>query len=190
MQNLSTANLVDVILHTRVPVGRLVDWIDQAVLYLHLELPKQQRGKKKGEAAEESTRDRLRRLGIRSATALEDAFRRDSAAWAIPDQGHAQLLNQEENHDLVEGLRWVLNTERANGTPDNPSVTQTILKALRDEPNLMHVRNWKYAWNLRRGEPQAHKSAQRDIGTEPEPSTPKGRATAPSKCWSVWFTGL
>jgi hypothetical protein len=90
-------------------------------------------------------------LGIRSATALEDAFRRDSAAWAIPDQGHAQLLNQEENHDLVEGLRWVLNTQRANGTPDNPSVTQTILKALRDEPNLMHVRNWKYAWNLRRG---------------------------------------
>ena len=42
MQNLSTANLVDVILHTRVPVGRLVDWVDQAVLYLHLELPRQQ----------------------------------------------------------------------------------------------------------------------------------------------------
>ena len=37
MQNLATANLVDVILHTRVPVGRLVDWIDQAQLYLHLD---------------------------------------------------------------------------------------------------------------------------------------------------------
>ena len=33
MQNLATANLVDVILHTRVPVGRLVDWVDQAKLY-------------------------------------------------------------------------------------------------------------------------------------------------------------
>jgi hypothetical protein len=37
MQNLATANLVDVILHTRVPVGRLVDWVDQAELYLHLD---------------------------------------------------------------------------------------------------------------------------------------------------------
>ena len=37
MQNLATANLVDVILHTRVPVGRLVDWVDQAKLYLHLD---------------------------------------------------------------------------------------------------------------------------------------------------------
>jgi hypothetical protein len=37
MQNLATANLVDVMLHTRVPVGRLVDWVDQAQLYLHLD---------------------------------------------------------------------------------------------------------------------------------------------------------
>jgi hypothetical protein len=37
MQNLATANLVDVMLHTRVPVGRLIDWVDQAQLYLHLD---------------------------------------------------------------------------------------------------------------------------------------------------------
>ncbi len=37
MENLATANLVDVVLHTRVPVGRLVDWVDQAQLYLHLD---------------------------------------------------------------------------------------------------------------------------------------------------------
>ena len=37
MQNLTTANLVDVMLHTRVPVARLVDWVDQAHLYLHLD---------------------------------------------------------------------------------------------------------------------------------------------------------
>lgn len=37
MQNLVTANFVDVILHTRVPVGRLVDWVDQAALYVHLD---------------------------------------------------------------------------------------------------------------------------------------------------------
>ena len=37
MQNLTTMNLVDVILHTRVPPGRLVDWTDQAFLLIHLE---------------------------------------------------------------------------------------------------------------------------------------------------------
>jgi hypothetical protein len=37
MQNLTTANFVDVVLHTRVPVGRLVDWVDQAFLFLHLD---------------------------------------------------------------------------------------------------------------------------------------------------------
>ena len=37
MQNLMTMNLVDVILHTRVPPGRLVDWIDQAFLLIHLD---------------------------------------------------------------------------------------------------------------------------------------------------------
>jgi hypothetical protein len=37
MQNLTTMNLVDVILHTRVPAGRLVDWTDQAFLLTHLE---------------------------------------------------------------------------------------------------------------------------------------------------------
>jgi hypothetical protein len=35
MQTLTTANLVDVLLHTRLPVGRLIDWIDQSYLFLH-----------------------------------------------------------------------------------------------------------------------------------------------------------
>src|SRR4030095_10318139 len=37
MQNLAHAKLVDVMLHTQVPVDRLIDWVDQAHLYLHLD---------------------------------------------------------------------------------------------------------------------------------------------------------
>src|SRR4051812_49183367 len=37
MQNLVTANIVDVLLRTQVPVGRLGDWIDQAHLYVFLD---------------------------------------------------------------------------------------------------------------------------------------------------------
>lgn len=61
LQGLTTANLVDVLLRTRVPIARLVDWLDQAFLYLRL--PAGQDGKK--------VRGQLRTLGIRGATDLE-----------------------------------------------------------------------------------------------------------------------
>lgn len=102
MQNLATANFVDVMLHTRVPVGRLVDWVDQAYLCLHLD--RVERGRRENWAARRAvapgdqaspaagssrlvgssvgpgsrggtrTRTILRQLGIRTATDLIKAF--------------------------------------------------------------------------------------------------------------------
>jgi hypothetical protein len=93
MQNLTTMNLVDVILHTRVPPGRLVDWTDQAFLLIHLErvdrdeLNKLRRtdqcaagGNPAAEREAESgaqARLRLRRVGIRTATDLLKAFSKE-----------------------------------------------------------------------------------------------------------------
>jgi hypothetical protein len=103
MQNLTTMNLVDVILHTRVPPGRLVDWTDQAFLLIHLdktdraELAQQrkawqrdsgQRQQDSGQRQPDETAARaepraqsgaaaqlsLRRVGIRTATDLLKAF--------------------------------------------------------------------------------------------------------------------
>jgi len=118
MQNLATANLVDVTLHSRVPVSRLVDWVDQAHLYLHLAPG----------GADGSDRVTLRRLGIRTATALEEAFSASPAGSA-------------ENDDLLEALGEVLNPDGKG-----PSVTRTMLKTLRTDPNLAHVRHWKCDW--------------------------------------------
>ena len=73
MQNLATANLVDVILHTRVSVGRLVDWLDQAYLALHLP-PRQQ---PHDDAAHDDgglTRTALEARGIRTASDLIKAW--------------------------------------------------------------------------------------------------------------------
>ncbi len=136
MQNLATANLVEVILHTRVPVGRLVDWIDQAHLYLHLEPPKRRFRKKGGDS-----RDRLRRLGIRAASDLQIAFARyddsirDCRKW----------IGEKENEELRRGLRWALNSPEERGD-DHPSVTQSILKTFENDPNLIHVNAWKSNW--------------------------------------------
>lgn len=102
MQSLVTANFVDVILHTRVPVGRLVDWVDQAQLYLQLDRIEhgrfeQWRASRRSDGSPEAggsgaadsivrgsatdtsragtrTRTAFRQLGIRKATDLLKAF--------------------------------------------------------------------------------------------------------------------
>ncbi|MBI4202893.1 MAG: hypothetical protein HY532_07275 [Chloroflexi bacterium] len=115
MQNLATANIVEVILRTRVPVDRLVDWIDQAHLYLRV--PKES----------PDGRADLRRLGIRSATDLEDVFGSDQKRRQLP--GLLDKLGQEK--------------------------LQAILATLESEPNLHHVRRWKeYTKELKRQHPE------------------------------------
>lgn len=89
MQNLTTMNLVDVILHTRAPVGRLIDWVDQAFLLIHLdradrdELVAARRATDPGQLNPRHgavTRVALRRVGVRSATDLLKTFGPDGTA--------------------------------------------------------------------------------------------------------------
>jgi hypothetical protein len=128
MENLATANLVDVILHSQVPVARLVDWVDQAHLYLHLE-PRANDG---------GTRQVLRRLGIRTATALEDALRPSPNGTPLA----GGLVPPEANQELLDNLRCALNRGGLS-----PSVTTAMLKTFDNDPNLRHVRKWKEDWS-------------------------------------------
>ena len=77
VEALAHGNLVDLLLQTRIPAGRLVDWADQAVLYLHTALGPQRR----------DLFDRLRTLGVRTATdllvATDDSQGRKSLLRAI-----------------------------------------------------------------------------------------------------------
>jgi hypothetical protein len=120
MQSLATANLVDVILRTRVPVDRIVDWLDQSQLFLHVS------NNDPGENRP-SDREKLRILGIRTATDLEDAMA------AVPDSAAGA------DGEFHKRLTWVLNEDRDTW----PSVTESIVRSLRGEPNLYHVRRWK-----------------------------------------------
>jgi hypothetical protein len=134
MQNLTTMNLVDVILHTRVPVGRLVDWVDQAFLLIHLE-PVDRRQlsqhRKTGTCEEDwhqrsgvATRIALRRVGIRTATDLlktmPDA---DNPSTAVVASG----LDVDQLRLLVtvlskeEGLVPIQNWEANGAKPCDPS---------------------------------------------------------------------
>jgi hypothetical protein len=116
MQNLATCNLVDVMLNTRIPVERLVDWVDQSILYLHLGKPIKKDA--------EGPREQLRRYGIRTATDLEDAFQ------PTPNSGDEAGRIAKLERLLTPGS-------------DDPSVLRTILATLRSEPNLPFVRAWR-----------------------------------------------
>ena len=66
MENLATCNLVDAMLNTRIPIERLVDWVDQSLLYLHLG--------ESNKTTRQEVRTMLRKYGIRTATDLQDAL--------------------------------------------------------------------------------------------------------------------
>jgi hypothetical protein len=123
MQNLATANLVDVMLNTRIPIERLVDWVDQSLLYLHLPIPADNNDKKPTES------DVLRRYGVRTATDFEDVF---SATGAF------ERASAGAREIFIKQFERVLNAD-----DKEPSVVLSIRATLKNEPNLHHVRQWK-----------------------------------------------
>jgi hypothetical protein len=155
MQNLATANLVDVLLHTRVPVGRLIDWVDQAALYIHLDRAERGFGERrlvrkarKQTVAELSkgspdparrtrgsvnpalragtqTRVALRQVGIRTATDLLKAFPPDHLD---PTAATSKTVLQFREL-LPEGLE--------------PDQIRTLVRVLDEDVDLAPVWNWQ-----------------------------------------------
>jgi MFS family permease len=61
--NMATADLVELLLNTRLPPERIIDWTDQAILYTQL-------GPQENKKGELNARQKLRVHGIRTATSL------------------------------------------------------------------------------------------------------------------------
>jgi hypothetical protein len=130
LENLVTAKLVDVLLHTRVPVARLVDWVDQALLLIHLPaepsvVDQVGRTHKKRLAAAAKQGDQHERLvlrgcGIRSATGLLRAL-------------HSSR-DQAERDDLLAYLGQC-------GLPR--SRVLTLRAVLERDPRLGAIYNWQ-----------------------------------------------
>jgi hypothetical protein len=106
VQALARHDLIDLILSSRIPVPRLIDWVDQAVLLQHVP---------------EGATTTLRRLGIRTATdylqvcADETAFGQLSDALAKDPSGlSAGLLRIVLNGD--EWLSYIENWRQHDGT--------------------------------------------------------------------------
>ncbi len=99
MEHLASANMVDLVLRTRSPIGRLIDWMDQALLHLRV-LPLTSHSRKPDREAHWKAIQALAALGIRSATDLQRSWdklqtdphfvgRISSALNLAPDEGRA-----------------------------------------------------------------------------------------------------
>jgi len=121
LQNLSCANIVDLMLRTRYPVEQIVDWIDQSLLHLHT--------RKLVKAFQQS--------GYRTATDFLDAFngldQADQPTLQVwRERMAALILARLEEDDAKE-----MNEARLL------TLMETTASALKYDPNLFHVQYWR-----------------------------------------------
>lgn len=119
VEGLAHHDLVELMLKTRIPASRLVDWVDQAILYIHCPSDDEERAET-GRKAGPQVRRLLRDYGIRTAT---DLVRAHTAACDRPD-------GEKEFHSIVR--------QRAG----QPPVLQVILDSLADEDWIQNLTYW------------------------------------------------
>jgi hypothetical protein len=115
IEALAHHDLIDLLLETRIPAARLVDWVDQAILFLHLS----DHGPPDGSYVPDAM-VALRRLGIRTATDLESANRLARA------------------NGYLDTLRSAL-----NGDATTPVRLDFVIDSLRDDEWMDYVRSWR-----------------------------------------------
>jgi len=111
--NMATTDIVELFLNTRVPPNRIIDWVDQAILYTHLSPggDEKDRGIK---VFEEARRRELRSLGVRTATSLVELPVRDP------------------------GTRGVLGSRKLD-----PDALALVQEAIKSNDNFTLVRRWR-----------------------------------------------
>jgi hypothetical protein len=125
VEALAHHDVIDLMLQTRIPVPRLVDWVDQAILYLHVG------GYGDGKDGERRRAlDSLGMYGIRTATDLEGAV--DAARKRGPHDGHGH------EPDPTESLMLIL-----PGSEGAPPRIRVILDVIDDEEWMHNLRYWR-----------------------------------------------
>jgi hypothetical protein len=116
VEGLAHYDLIELMLQTRIPAPRLVDWIDQAILYLHV-------GSSEADNDESRAASivRLRAFGIRTATDLE--------------QAHFEATCRGE----LENFLMIL-----PGAEASPPIARisVILDSIKDEEWMANLRYW------------------------------------------------
>jgi hypothetical protein len=135
VEGLAHHDLVDLLLKTRIPCARLVDWTDQAILYIHASTSSLEAGTR---AADPSVVAQLRRYGIRTATDLRRTYK--EAVDRGEEDLFLEMVPSPRNGphvlrtmlDAIEQEEWMDNLEYWHARPAIPS-TLNIPEMRRDE---------------------------------------------------------
>ena len=117
--NMATAEIVNLMLSTRFPPDRIIDWVDQAILFTHLGPDEEGKENKDGEK-KQTRRESLRLYGIRTATSLIKAF------------DEAQAPGRKDADEVEKMLSVALRGH-----------VRSFLDAIETEPNLALIRAWR-----------------------------------------------
>jgi len=123
IESLAHHELIDLIIETRIPVPRLIDWVDQAILYLHLI-----------GGTDESARIKLRDYGIRTATDLMLAWDKAKERGLAEMNGFKTLLGGavppyrlEVIRDALRDDEWFATISTWRGDAQHEEVTERAL---------------------------------------------------------------
>ena len=156
IENLAHHDLIDLVLHTRIPVPRLVDWVDQAVLYLHLGIvdtqaadtgeatavpvplsqpavqpPNQPAAEPPGRPAVEPAQD----IGRRNLQLLREHGIRNATGL----ERAAGVMKKIKGEDGREGVIDLLLGQVDGGSPR----LAVILRTVSGEQWMPHLRQWR-----------------------------------------------
>jgi hypothetical protein len=128
IEALAHSDLVELMVQTRIPAPRLVDWVDQSILYLHV--PRHDSvSYGDGKAADNlSSYEVLRRLGIRNATDLIRASSKARTRTAT-----------DKSEDGEDAFLQILGPARDGG----PQRLSVILAAIEDEEWMSNLLYWR-----------------------------------------------
>jgi len=131
IEALAHSDLIELLVQTRIPAPRLVDWVDQSILYLHIPRDDVVSDGDQGSSEQLSSYQVLRRVGIRNATDLLRAAKKAKERANGDDSKNAFLgiLGPSTNTgparlsvivDAIEDEEWILNLLywRSFGDPD------------------------------------------------------------------------
>ena len=96
--NMATVDIVDLLLNTRIPPERIIDWVDQAILYTHL-----------SQYHDLKYRAKLRAHGIRTASGLLYAYERSECQLDRPIF-EAILPHEPDGRSPIRGIAMALFT--------------------------------------------------------------------------------
>ncbi len=150
IENLVHHDLVDLILQTRIPVQRLLDWIDQGILYLHVvdsihpdALKPAEKGSDEEVSPPGSLYKILRSYGARTATDLQQAY---TKARKRDEKGSGELEHFLGILDTPNIYKGELMDQQGHSAPGVRRL-QIIIDCLSDDEWFNYLEKWRIARN-------------------------------------------